>query len=58
MSFGTSTEIVRAKMLHNYLEECSRKELREMRKKKKSPLQFVWIGKKLRMLFTSINTIL
>ena len=54
----SSSEIVKAKMLLNYLEDCQKKELHEMREKKRFPSQFSWIGKKFRKRFTSKNPIL
>jgi hypothetical protein len=58
MGSGNFSEEVRAKMLYNYLKECHRKELRELREKKKSTSQFKWIGTKLLRRFTSRYTIL
>ena len=48
----SSSEIVKAKMLYNYLEDCQKKELHEIREKKKFPSRFSWIGKKFRKRFT------
>jgi hypothetical protein len=58
MLSGRFSEEVRARMLYNYLKECRRKELREMREKKKSPSQSNWFGKKLLKRFTSKTTVL
>jgi hypothetical protein len=44
---GNAPELLRAKMLHDYLDECRRREIRELRKKNEQPTQLLLIGKKL-----------
>ncbi len=44
---GNAPELVRAKMLHNYLDECRKREIRELRKKNEHPSHLILMGKKL-----------
>ncbi|MDX9946418.1 MAG: hypothetical protein RBS38_03560 [Bacteroidales bacterium] len=44
---GNTPELMRAKMLHNYLDECRKREIREMRNKNGQPSHLILIGKKL-----------
>jgi hypothetical protein len=44
---GNAPELLRAKMLHDYLDECRKREIRELRQKSVHPSHFFIIGKKL-----------
>ncbi|MBN2762247.1 MAG: hypothetical protein JXR41_04080 [Bacteroidales bacterium] len=44
---GNAPELVRAKMLHNYLNECRKREIRELRNKSEHPSPLILMGKKL-----------
>jgi len=44
---GNAPELVRAKLLHNYLDECHKREIRELRNKKEHPSHLIILGKKI-----------
>lgn len=44
---GNAPELVRARMLHNYLDECRKREIRELRARKEHPSHLIILGKKL-----------
>lgn len=44
---GNTPELVRAKMLHNYLDECRKRELKELRNKDTHPSHLIIMRKKL-----------
>jgi len=48
---GNTPELVRAKMLHNYLDECRKREIRESRNKNGHPSHLILMGKKLLSIF-------
>ena len=44
---GNAPELLRAKMLHDYLDECRKREIRELRNKNGHPSHLIIMRKKL-----------